>query len=93
MCLERCGGNATSIAADLAAISAHRSSLAAVSFELFNLGPNGTLVVNNLTSVHAALTAMGLETHAMISSFPYPPQFLDWMRYVRGHDHAFALRW
>ena len=69
MCLERCGGNASSIAADLAAIKAHRKSLAAVSFELFNLGENGTLITNNFTSVHGTITAMGLETYAMISRF------------------------
>jgi hypothetical protein len=51
LCLERCGGNATTIAFDLHQIAAKSSVINAAAFELFNLGPNGTLVVNNLTQV------------------------------------------
>lgn len=28
------------------------------------------------------ISAMGTRTQAMVSSYPYPPQFLDWMREV-----------
>jgi hypothetical protein len=51
LCLERCGGNATTIAYDLRQIAVNTSVINAAAFELFNLGPNGTLVVNNLTQV------------------------------------------
>ena len=48
----------------------------------FNLGPDSTLILNNLTDPTEALQAAGLQTFPMVSSFPYPPQFLDWMRQV-----------
>jgi len=80
MCLERCGDSPADIAAQLAQLAANASSFNAVQFEAFNLGPNGTLVVNGLTDVGPAVRALGLEAWAMVSSFPYPPQFLYWMR-------------
>jgi hypothetical protein len=48
MCLERCGSNIT---ADLAAISAHKNALTAVSYERFDLGLGGTIVVRERTEV------------------------------------------
>jgi len=63
--------------------------LSGVSFELFNLGPKSTLVVNNFTQVIKPLTADGLETYAMISSFPYPPDFIDWMRQLFANPQPF----
>ncbi len=50
MCLERCGGNESSIDANIQQIASN-SIVSAAAFELFNLGPNGALVVNNLTGV------------------------------------------
>jgi len=36
--------------------------------------------VNNLSHVSEKIRSFGLDTFPMISSYPYPPQFLDWMR-------------
>ena len=89
LCLERCGDSSADIAAQLAQLAGpHRADFTAASFELFNLGPNSTLIVNNLTAVAAQLSALGLQTHAMVSSFPYPPEFLTWMRQVFAVDYA-----
>ena len=91
LCLERCGDSSADIAAQLAQLAdpAHRKDFTAASFELFNLGPNSTLVVNNLTSVASQLGALGLQTHAMVSSYPYPPEFLTWMRQVFATPQPF----
>jgi hypothetical protein len=91
LCLERCGDASADIAAQLAQLGdpAHRGDFTAASFELFNLGPNSTLIVNNLTSVYAPLNALGLQTFAMVSSYPYPPEFLTWMRQVFAAPQPF----
>ena len=90
LCLERCGDSSADIAAQLAQLAGpHRADFTAASFELFNLGPNSTLIVNNLTAVAAQLSALGLQTHAMVSSFPYPPEFLTWMRQVFAEPQPF----
>jgi len=91
MCLERCNGTSQTIAAELKQISKHKHHLTGVSFELFNLGPNSTLVLNNFTNVAPVIASLGLETFAMISSFPYPPQFLDWMRQLFANPKPFIL--
>eukprot|EP01090_Pellita_catalonica_P000327 TRINITY_DN10221_c0_g2_i1.p1 TRINITY_DN10221_c0_g2~~TRINITY_DN10221_c0_g2_i1.p1 ORF type:complete len:291 (-),score=51.78 TRINITY_DN10221_c0_g2_i1:13-885(-) len=82
MCLERCGGTSESIKANLKEIELHKNVLTGVAYEAYNLGPNSTLIVNDLTSVVDSITSYGLNAYAMISSYPYPPQFLDWMREV-----------
>lgn len=56
----------------------------------YNLGPNSTLVMNNLTDPSNALQAAGLHTFPMVSSFPYPPQFIDWMRAVFATPKPFV---
>jgi hypothetical protein len=89
MCLERCGENASAIARDLKQLGEHASLLYAVSFEAYNLGPNGQLIRNNLTQVSKHISALGLKTFPMISSYPYPPQFLDWMRQLFAQPEAF----
>ena len=80
LCLERCGDSPSAIASQLSQLSANRSRFTAALFESYNLGPNATLLPNPLTDVAPRLAALGLESWAMISSYPYPPQFLDWMR-------------
>mmetsp|Transcript_800 Transcript_800/g.2504 ORF Transcript_800/g.2504 Transcript_800/m.2504 type:complete len:298 (-) Transcript_800:35-928(-) len=89
MCLERCGSSPAQIQSHLAQLKEHRSSLTAVSFEKYNLGPNSTLVSNNLTNVLPQLQLLQLETYPMISSYPYPPQFLDWMRELFANPQPF----
>jgi Glycosyl hydrolases family 18 len=91
LCLERCGDSSADIAAQLAQLGGpHKADFTAASFELFNLGPNSTLIVNNLTNVAAQLDALGLQTHAMVSSYPYPPEFLVWMRQVFADPQPFV---
>ena len=91
LCLERCGDSSADIAAQLAQLAdpAHGKDFTAASFELFNLGPNSTLIVNNLTSVSSKINALGLQTFAMVSSYPYPPEFLTWMRQVFATPQPF----
>jgi len=94
MCLERCGDNTTEIQAQLhtIAVEKKRNLITDVSFEIYNLGPKATLVKNNLSSVAAALKKIGVDTYAMISSFPHPPQFLTWMRYLFQHPQSFIAQ-
>ena len=82
MCLERCDDNASNITNQLNQIEINKSSFKSISFELYNLGPNSTLMLNNLTEVASSINAMGIETFAMVSSYPYPPEFIDYMRQV-----------
>lgn len=89
MCLERCGDNSTQITAQLQQFATNRTVLNAVSFEDFNLAANSTLFKNNLTQVAASLNSYGAETLAMVSSYPYPPEFLTWMRQVFASPQPF----
>jgi len=89
MCLERCGDNSADIAAQLDQFRVNRSSFTDVSFELWNLGANSTLITNNLTKVSSELTSLGLGTWPMISSYPYPPDFLLWLRQVFANPKPF----
>eukprot|EP01029_Cantina_marsupialis_P030098 TRINITY_DN795_c0_g2_i1.p1 TRINITY_DN795_c0_g2~~TRINITY_DN795_c0_g2_i1.p1 ORF type:complete len:311 (+),score=75.69 TRINITY_DN795_c0_g2_i1:99-935(+) len=89
LCLERCGGTSKSIAQNLAEIRDHKKSLSAVSFEMYNLGANQTLVLNDLTRVHTYIKGLGLETVAMISSYPYPKEFFGWMKEVFANPMPF----
>ena len=89
MCLERCGHSADEIALQLHQLDVNRTVFTDVAFELYNRGPNSSLVVNNLTRVDAALARLGLRTHAMVSSYPYPPEFLLWMRQLFASPQPF----
>lgn len=89
LCLERCNGTSASIAANLKQLVDHNDVLTAASFEMFNLGAGGALVLNNLTRVDADVARAGLLGLPMISSYPYPPQFLDWMREVFADPQPF----
>jgi hypothetical protein len=95
MCLERCGGNKSTIKSALDEFRVHSTVLTAVAFEVragarhyhgllptlgflqkYNLGPNSTLVRNSLTDPSQALQRMRLDTFPMVSSFPYPEDFM-----------------
>jgi len=89
MCLERCGANTTEIEKNLQEISKIRDLLAAVSYERYNLGANSTLILNNLTDPTEKIQSFGLQTFPMVSSYPYPPQFLTWMRQVFQNPDPF----
>jgi len=90
MCLERCD-NATydDIQKQLKVIANHAEVFTMVSFEMFNLGPNSQLILNNLTLVVDALKALNLKTEAMISSYPYPKEFIVWMRQLFANPDPF----
>eukprot|EP00042_Codosiga_hollandica_P020244 m.64952 g.64952 ORF g.64952 m.64952 type:complete len:271 (-) comp49761_c0_seq1:114-926(-) len=91
MCLERCGGNSTTIEENLQQIADNLDVIDTVAFETYNLGPNSTLVFNdNLTDVNPALQALGVRRFAMLSSYPYPPQFLDWMMELFANPQPFT---
>jgi len=65
MCLERCDEH---IEDDLAMIKSHREYLTDVSFEIFNLEANSSLVFDNFTDVTPTLKSLRLGTHAMVST-------------------------
>jgi hypothetical protein len=90
LCLERCGDTSSQIAQQVEQLAANASHFTGAAFELFNLGPNSTLVTNNLTRVSARIAAAGIaQRHAMVSSYPYPPEFLTWMRQVFAQPAPF----
>jgi hypothetical protein len=67
-----------------------------IAFERYNLGPNSTLLfnpdlfdINDYVRKNATLAALFPRRIAMISSFPYPAQFLDWMRQLFSNPAPF----
>jgi hypothetical protein len=68
MCLERCGFNASDIDAQIASLVENSCSIRAVSFEWFDLGPNGTLTNNGFTQVASRLKAHNFTTVAMVTT-------------------------
>mmetsp|Transcript_15534 Transcript_15534/g.23301 ORF Transcript_15534/g.23301 Transcript_15534/m.23301 type:complete len:285 (+) Transcript_15534:37-891(+) len=94
MCLERCGGNSTTIHQNVQQVQQLVQSqlLNEVAFELFNLGPNSTLVSNNLTDINNILKHQvpSVSRYAMVSSYPYPDQFIDWMRQLFANPQPFT---
>lgn len=92
MCLERCGDNSTDIAQQLQQLRANVTDFTGVSFEIFNLGNNSALLPNNLTQVASAVNSMGLQSWAMVSSYPYPPWFLLAMRQVFADPAPFIAQ-
>jgi hypothetical protein len=66
MCLERCGFNTTQIVEQLKQLNEHRNVITAVAFEMFNLGPNSTLITNELFNPLPAIKSMGFDSYAMV---------------------------
>jgi hypothetical protein len=66
---------------------------------MFNLGPNSTLVLNNLTNVVDDIKAMDLEAWPMVSSYPYAFIHLSRLEYsilfksLRGNFQSFLRRY
>ena len=89
LCLEFCNETNYQIQSDLQQIERHKNTVTAVSFEKYTLGPNSSLVTHNLTNVISQIQAMGLETWPMLSSFPHPPEFIQWMRDVFANPQDF----
>lgn len=94
MCLERCfNTTASQVQEHIATLKAHADVVDAVSFEQFNLGPNSTLLDNpTLSSVALPLKAAGFSTFAMVSSFPYPPDFIFWLRELFANPGPFVAQ-
>ena len=82
MCLSRCGANQSQIQLNLQQIVDNTDVFDYAAFEKFNLGANKKLILNNFTDVGTPLNKAGVYTNPMISSYPYPKGFLDWMRAV-----------
>eukprot|EP00753_Platysulcus_tardus_P017085 PLAT6263.1.p2 GENE.PLAT6263.1~~PLAT6263.1.p2 ORF type:complete len:301 (+),score=116.58 PLAT6263.1:34-903(+) len=90
LCLQRCGRNESQITASLQQLKDNSDIFDfAAAFEMYNLGANGTLVRDKLAHVAANVSSFGLQPVAMVSSYPYPPQFLDWMRTVFATPQPF----
>jgi len=84
-CLERCNSTVPDVERAVRAAVAQAGVLGAVATERYNLGAGGRLVrATNLTDSVALLRKFGWPASApviaMVSSFPYPPQFAGWMR-------------
>eukprot|EP00818_Percolomonas_sp_WS_P002438 CAMPEP_0117450060 /NCGR_PEP_ID=MMETSP0759-20121206/8270_1 /TAXON_ID=63605 /ORGANISM="Percolomonas cosmopolitus, Strain WS" /LENGTH=265 /DNA_ID=CAMNT_0005242563 /DNA_START=94 /DNA_END=891 /DNA_ORIENTATION=- len=100
MCLERCDNyTPAQIEKNLDIIKTHsKQSLTSVSYEIYNIGANGTIYQNDdLTAVHETLAqydsfyeGQKLKTFPMISSYPYPPELINWMRYTFAHPDEFV---
>ena len=92
MCLERCNFTSDDITQHLSTIENYSDIVTAVSFEAYNLGEHGSLILNNLSTnyVNEKLQSMGIERFAMVSSYPYPPDFLDWMRELFRNPTSFV---
>ncbi len=89
MCLEFCDESASVISSNLQQIKNHVDLFHSISFEKYTLGPNSSLVDNNLTEVASEILAMGLEAWPLLSSFPHPPEFIDWMRFTFENPEPF----
>lgn len=89
LCLEFCEESQDDIALDLNQLKMNVDALTAVSFEKYTLGPNMTLVDNELTPVSDDINEMGLEAWPLLSSYPHYPEFIDWMRQVFANPQPF----
>jgi hypothetical protein len=90
LCLERCGFDSNDILAQIDQYAVNSSLLGpVVAFERFNLGNQSNLIVNNLTMVAPIFNKMGYQSLAMVSSYPYPPEFLTYMRTVFKNPQPF----
>jgi hypothetical protein len=89
ICLEFCDETQEEIQSELKEIEDHLDVITAVSFEKYTLGPNSTLVDNHLTEVKERISAMGVESWPLLSSYPHYPEFIDWMRTVFAEPQPF----
>eukprot|EP01031_Cornospumella_fuschlensis_P038113 gene38113-46309_t len=89
LCLEFCNDTSEMIEISFKQLTDHKDIVSAVSFEKYTLGPNSSLVDNNLTEVASRINGLGLEAWPLLSSFPHPPEFIDWMRQVFANPQPF----
>ena len=89
LCLEFCEETEDDVATDMKQIERYKDVFSAVSFEKYTLGPNCTLLDNELIPVSDDIQALGLEAWPLLSSFPHYPEFIDWMREVFASPQVF----
>jgi len=89
LCLEFCEETEDDVAMDMKQIERYKDVFSAVSFEKYTLGPNCTLLDNELIPVSDDIQALGLEAWPLLSSFPHYPEFIDWMREVFASPQVF----
>ncbi|EGC38753.1 hypothetical protein DICPUDRAFT_148531 [Dictyostelium purpureum] len=79
------------IASDLQQILSLGKMIDTVSFERFNLGPNSTLIINNLTDVQYPLQSSGLKTLPMVSTCcPWGrPEVIQYARQLINNPQPF----
>lgn len=92
MCLDICGQGGENATKNLREISNHLDVVTAISFEKYTLGPNATLVTFDITEVAANVTAMGVESWPLLSSWPHPEEFMQWMRQAFAHPEVFTAQ-
>lgn len=89
LCLSRCGSNDTQIKETVKQVVGNKEIFDFASFEKYNLGPHSSLVNNNFTNVGIPFNSAGVYTIPMVSSYPYPKDFLHWMRTVFANPKPF----
>jgi hypothetical protein len=84
MCLEICNSKAEiQQQLDSLASPQYKDIFSGVSFELYTLGTGCEFVRwDNVTHVSDTIRSMGYDAWPMISSWPHPSQFINWMREV-----------
>lgn len=92
MCLDICGQGGQNASKHLEQFSHHLDVVSAVSFEKYTLGPNASLVTFDITEVADNVSALGVESWPMLSSWPHPPEFMEWMREAFEHPDKFIAQ-
>ena len=81
LCLEDCQDSSNQIDQQIQEIVDNKDLITAVSFEKYTLGANSALVINtNVTDVSLTISSIGVESWPMLTSYPHPDEFIDWMR-------------
>lgn len=89
MCLETCNATAPEISQRLDQLTRIAPYIDAVSYERYRLGEGGKLTQFDNTDINPYIHNLKLKSIPMVSSYPYPPEFLSWMRQVFQHPEPF----
>lgn len=92
LCLDICGQGGENATKNLFELSNHLDVVSAISFEKYTLGPDATLVTFDITEVAEDVTAMGVESWPMLSSWPHPEEFMQWMREAFAQPDVFTAQ-
>ena len=88
LCLDICDSKEVTTL-NLEQIFHHKTVLSAISFEKYTLGPNSTLSTFNFSEVASTIQSFGLESWPMLTSWPHPPEFMEYMRQVFQNPKPF----